>query len=676
MASGYCPEPNFFYNRNIPPPYTPRQQYPSGVLNNPYVQSANQIPFECMRQGTPPPPYQEVVDKMNMKKNSSINLKAEAIVKALALLNGQWATAENIGKLVDHDSKTVEKIVKANRNLFSVMNNGNQIVIELVPKISICMDYLSDIGCESRMVCGNLHICKHFILSKCTLGAKCHFGHKWDTSHNSQVLSKLYLDMIDKNVLHELMKKICKGILPPQICNYYNSENGCKYGEKCGKLHVCKEFVKSGGKCFCSSYSHDIMTPQSKRILKNHDLPINESPRDIIMSLKAVIVKDEAQDNIAKTADRNPNEAKATGKNDRGRESVQNKKEFSASESTGNAAENKEVGKLKYKPAKNQVQRKRETNEEEVNEGKPNKEKRTYRSTDVFGDVKIPGICVFSIDDKCRNERRGCDYLHAKSPFHWQAKKNQHWYNFRIFQSKALESAFCDVSKGSVMINSLIVDKLGDSAKELLSVFGTQKWTADFQTMTIKSSAQEKLEIRRLATKSAADSNSPKATVYKWYFIDDQGKWIRYGEVDSFGNQQFVLTVTNEEIEKQYISDPSSYMEISNSKFKYKLDFSKMRQINLDTGREREIRRRPAHLAYQKKSESEQEATLPSHWCPMPSNQTHILQCLDTNISEYQDIARLVRMTLPTLNIVSIQRLQNPYLWRLFQYKIASLSRR
>lgn len=631
---------------NIPPPYAPPQGHTGGSYYG-YVQPSYQNPPRNVRRYSPPPFYQEV--------DGTSREKILSIVKALALLNGQWATAENIGKLAECDRNTVEKVVKANRNLFSAMNDGKQVVIELVPEIGICMNYLSDKGCNSQMVCGNLHICKYFIFNKCTSGAGCHYGHKWDTSHNKRVLAKLYLDEIDKSVLLQVMKKICKGTLPPQICSYYNSKNGCKYGEKCGQLHICKLFVKSAGKCFCTSYNHNILTPHCKRILKSHDLSINESPRDIIMTLKAVIIKEEEKDNKIETQNTNACDTQAAAENNKGKKKLQH------TVNTGNATERNT---------------KKVTNEERPIEDKPQKVKRTCRATDVLGDVKIPEICVFSIDDRCRNEKKGCHYLHAKSLFHWQAKKNQHWYNFRIFQVKMLENAYRDVSKGTSTISPLIASKLDTSARELLSVFGTRSWTADFQAMTIRSSDQEELEIRRISTKSAADSTSPKATVYKWYFIDDQGKWIRYGDVDSLGKQEFVCAVTSEKIEGQFISDSSSYMEISNSKFKYKLDFSKMRQINTNTGKEREIRRRPAHLSYQNRCESDQEATLPSHWNPMPSNQTHTLQHLDVSSSEYLDIARLVRMTLPTLNIVSIQRLQNPYLWRLFQYKRANLSRR
>nr|XP_027213060.1 poly [ADP-ribose] polymerase 12-like isoform X1 [Penaeus vannamei] len=633
---------------NTPPLYAPPQGHIDG--SNYDVPSRYQIPRN-MGRCSPPPAYQEV-DGMNRERISSI-------VKALALLNGQWATAENIGKLAECDKNTVEKVVKANRNLFSAMNDGKQVVIELVPKIGICMAYLSDDGCKSQIACEDIHICKHFIFNRCTSGSGCHFGHKWDTSHNGHVLSKLYLDRIDKSVLHQVMKKICKGILPPQICSYYNSKSSCKYGGKCGQLHICKQFVLSAGKCFCSSYNHDILTPHCKRILKNHDLSVNESPRDIIMSLKAVITK---EDNI-ETQNINASDTQAAAENSKGEKKLR--------DTESNATERKKIGKTKNTPAKNTE---KESNKERPKEDEPQKGKKTCWSTDVLGDVKIPEICLFSINDRCRNEKKGCDYLHAKSLFHWQAKKNQHWYNLRIFQSKMLESAYRDVSKGTVTISPLNDSKLNDSARELLSVFGTRSWTADFQAMTIKSSDQKKLAIRRISTKSAAESTSPKATVYRWYFIDDQANWIPYGDVDSLGKQEFICAVTSEEIEKQFISDFLSCMEISNSKFKYKLDFSKMRQINLNTGKEREIRRRPAHLSYQKRCESDQEATLPSHWNPMPSNQTHSLQHLDASSSEYLDIARLVRMTLPTLNIVRIQRLQNPYLWRLFQYKIAHLS--
>nr|XP_045582068.1 uncharacterized protein LOC123745523 isoform X2 [Procambarus clarkii] len=754
-----------------PPNYYPSHQSPSdyqGQINPPQY-----VPYSGSGGYNQPPPSYEEANRQNhsskSKNRNTTGLTPEALVKAIVMFDGQWSTSDTLSRQVQKSEQEIAMVVKSRKDLFSFVEKDRGLVIELVPKLVLCSQHLSENGCLSRDSCKDLHMCKTFVTAFCDAGASCQYGHRWDTNHNTPILSKLYLDLIDKRVLHQVMRKVCKGNASI-ICAFYNSKNGCKKNEKCGFIHICKDYVMNCGKCSISdcSLNHDILTDHCKKLLKRFGISINESPRDILINLMSQIQRQEDQSSTGSSG------TKIEGKVEKDKKCVEKKSKDKDSDQSSTAPEKTKSGTKKkdkksdgrskpmddsqddeqspVSPRKTKTGGKHKGKKSSVNKsedkenngdsdqavsgktsgkdksgGKKKKGKKandsskgddsedssssdsdahsqhshdrsqvknkkvvgddsskskrkkrtTYYSSDVCGDVQVPEICLFAVNDKCINAKKGCKYLHAKSLFHWQFERNDKWYNFRIFQSKALENAYRDVSKGSIQIPSLDPSKLESNAKELLNILGTELWTANFKDMTMNdSSGSAQLKIRRISTRSAGDFDNPKSTVYEWYFIDEQGKWISYGQADSLGNQELVCNVTCEDIEKQYLSDPSSSMVISNSQYKYCLNFAQMTQTNLKTSKVREIRRRPSRLSYQKKSSSSDQTSVPNNWLVMGGNQTHVLVPLDPGNKEYQEVASRLRLTLPNANVQKIERLQNPYLWRLLQYKKASLSSR
>lgn len=633
----------------------------------------------------PPPPYvatQRPEPRYSEEKQPQMEdkakLTAEDLVKALAVFDGQWGTGDSLSRHVQRSVEEVNEVVKSRSDIFSHMVDGNEIIIELVPKVNLCSDYLSESSCVSRDSCKDLHLCKFFITGSCKHGSSCQFGHRLDTNHNSSVLSKLYLDLISKHVLYNVIKKVFRGNVSPQICKFYNGKKGCLKKEKCGSLHICEEYVRGVGKCSNTgcSLNHDIFTEHCKRHLRRCGISLNESPRDILLNLKSSLQNQDDDDESTdvsssqksrKSKGKEEDAEKLNTKRDLSHDS--RKKLPSETESDSDSSEQGDTGGEKESKKKNKGKDKEKS-------GK--KTKTTCRSTDVCGDVEIPEICIYAVNDKCLNEKKGCRYLHAKSLFHWQVEKDNNWYNFRVFHSKALEKAYRDVTMGSVQLAPLDPETLDTREKDMLKVLGKELWTVDFRNMQIKGASESKiLKIRRISTRSAAVFDNPKATVYDWYYNDEQGKWICFGQIDSLGKQELACPITCEEIEKQYLSDPSSSMVISNVHFKYKLNFKDMTQTNLETSKVTEIRRRPTGLSYQKKSAASSDNTSnPAYWTPMTPSQTHVLVPLDPSKTEFQEVSSRLRLTNPTAIIQKIQRLQNPYLWCLLQQKKASLSLR
>lgn len=64
----------------------------------------------------------------------------------------------------------------------------------------------------------------------------------------------------------------------------------------------------------------------------------------------------------------------------------------------------------------------------------------------------------------------------------------------------------------------------------------------------------------------------------------------------------------------------------------------------------------------------------PNGWAPMPRDErgnevaVHTVNLANT-CAEYHDVARRVRQTLPSQNIVSIARIQNPFLYQSYQLR-------
>ncbi|XP_053645008.1 protein mono-ADP-ribosyltransferase PARP11 isoform X2 [Cherax quadricarinatus] len=295
------------------------------------------------------------------------------------------------------------------------------------------------------------------------------------------------------------------------------------------------------------------------------------------------------------------------------------------------------------------------------------------------GNVKIPEICVYSIDKRCMYEKSGCVRLHAKCTSQWQVMHRGNWYNMRNFHSKEIEDAFEDVTKDSVKLTILNPQKVGNSGTGMIKILGTKQWEAVFETMMLKclttdGSPNTMMNIRRLSTQSAAISKSGKATLYEWFFQDEQKKWIKYGETNSLGMTHLVSSVKSDEIEQNFCTNPSSPLIFSNSLFTYQLDFAAMKQKNLKTGKEKSVRRRPVKKQSTKPNPVVKKDNLPSAWSVMKDTDIVIQVALDTSCVEYRDIMTRLLATLPSARARTVKRIQNPFLWRAFENKKQELS--
>ncbi|CAL4075809.1 unnamed protein product, partial [Meganyctiphanes norvegica] len=291
-----------------------------------------------------------------------------------------------------------------------------------------------------------------------------------------------------------------------------------------------------------------------------------------------------------------------------------------------------------------------------------------------LGDVEIPEICVYSIENRCQYEKTGCKRLHAKCACHWQMKYDEKWINFRLFQSRELEESFQDPAKNECSITPFDTKMLEPSSRDMFKILGVEMWEANFKLMLIMNdSHSQAYTIRRLSTHSSAISNSAKSTVFEWYFVDKNNKWTKYGDTDSTGNISLTSNVTSNEIEKHFIINGKSLFKFKNADFEYELDFSKMIQRNLKTGKEREVRRRSQKRVPELQLNKKEVEGLPSHWDPMNKSDpmTHVL--LTSSQKEYAEVESLLTAEVTNAHIISINRIQSPFLWRPLKNKMEEL---
>lgn len=302
----------------------------------------------------------------------------------------------------------------------------------------------------------------------------------------------------------------------------------------------------------------------------------------------------------------------------------------------------------------------------------------TLWSHHLQGDAPVLEICYYSVESMCKYEGSGCQRLHSTQHFHWQVtEQGNRWFNLRPNQVTCLERSFCDPSQDGVDLPRLDPATLERSVIGLFILMGRDTWQANFKAMNLSNSSKSKtLQIRRLCTETIS-GQIIQPTNFIWYFLDKNQKWVKYGNVDTVGETTLVSSATSDDIEKHFKQNPSVPMSFQNSSFTYILDFNTMMQTNQKTNVSREVRRRPEpHLPDEKAEKNDQKTStdLPRDWDMMQPEERMRLVALAPSSSEYQTVVGLLTQSIANLNVIKVERIQNPYLWRALQNKIKEMS--
>lgn len=582
------------------------------------------------------------VSRMNNSVKENIN--PSNLAKVLSEFEDFQATLLQLLESLQIDHNSIKKVALDNDSTFEV--DGELILLR--PKVSVCSFHLAK-GCDQKEGCNNIHLCSDYIMGLCR-ERDCYLGHFWCTDHNKRVFTYYHLNFLNVKVLSSLFKMFLSsksGSKDLEVCEQYN-EGNCDISD-CHKLHLCIKFVAgrcSSGKC---SLNHKVLSSEVKNILQSFGISLNETPRDILFSIMK-------SPKIQKVV-----EKFKSGRNEKDSSSEKQPEEITSSEKK----KGETTSALSVK-----------TKEEEKKVEKPLPIK-TVWSSELRGDVTIDEICYNSVEDYCPYEEKGCWRLHCPYHFHWQIKttlgKKQSWVNLTVEQSLALEKAFCDVNVSKVSLPILDPSASHSFDKGLLLILkGKSKWEADFDTMTLNLTDKNvTLELRRLCTETT-ENKRPDPCKFKWYFSDISKNWIEYGNIDSTGNENLKCNLSSKDIENHLQTRPNSPLPFQNQSYTYILDVQNMVQMNLDTNARRNIRRRPIpHL--KEETDDDVSGDLPSHWESMQQDERCRRVTLLPSSEEYKKIDTLFKSQGASQNILKIERVQNPYVYRAFQNKVQEM---
>ncbi|KAM3832886.1 protein mono-ADP-ribosyltransferase PARP12-like isoform 3-T3 [Vipera latastei] len=159
-----------------------------------------------------------------------------------------------------------------------------------------------------------------------------------------------------------------------------------------------------------------------------------------------------------------------------------------------------------------------------------------------------------------------------------------------------------------------------------------------------------------------------------WYWLDENGKWIEYGQKDS---EHCVASISSSELEVTFLTDYRGVVFFQAGTQLYSLNFQEMVQRNVYYGTQRKVCRWPRLVFFGGRRKSEKswrfESSFPFHLFPSTWDQSALpdigykLVEISNSSEEYHEIKMLFEKTMQDYIIHRLQRIQNPSLWQVFQ---------
>ncbi|OXB80247.1 UNVERIFIED_CONTAM: hypothetical protein H355_009967 [Colinus virginianus] len=245
-----------------------------------------------------------------------------------------------------------------------------------------------------------------------------------------------------------------------------------------------------------------------------------------------------------------------------------------------------------------------------------------------------------------------CKSVHFHLPYRWQIYNGITWNDLSLMEE--IEKAYCDPKNSSAA-------------------------GIDFQTMTYLISS-----VRRLSTPSSVvHPTFVLTTKWIWYWKNDQGQWTEYG---TQGEQDVVNSPSSDILENLYLADPSATVQFQSGLYYYQLNFKEMTQMNISSKTKRQVCRRPKFVSYEEvqriKERGQKDFSIPNQTCPPYWDQSALpdLGYKEVEISkissEYQEIKKQFEQTMKSYDVIRVLRIQNPSLWKVFQWHKEQMKRR
>ncbi|XP_031138528.1 protein mono-ADP-ribosyltransferase PARP12 [Sander lucioperca] len=505
---------------------------------------------------------------------------------------------------------------------------GNQIVSPdslIVAKTSLRLCQKKPGECPQ---CDGLHLCRYFVCGDCTFGPKCKNPHSLASPYNAELLKRYGLhDLTEKQLFQLLLQN--DPYLLPEICPHYNKGDGlhgsCKFTTSCSKLHICQHYLqgdcKFGSSC---KRTHNVETHGMK------------------------ILRGFSQENIKNLHEIYRNKLIVMGQQERRATAV---------------------------PALPKVR----TPTKQPSHNNPESPTSSACPFKPMSDADRNEICLFFIRRHCSFKEK-CVRVHWHLPYRWQVldSDGKTWKDLENMED--IEKTYCDPYNDTSCIDSPSPTLGIFRFLSLQSSASPVVQSVDFRTMKYGGSP-----VRRLSTASSV-SKPPHfilTTQWLWYWKDDSGQWQEYGQ----GDGDVPASVTSQTLENVYLADRDTEIPFGAGKQQYILHFKgepgteQMFQQNVKFKTKREVRRRPRFVstldvevklksASSNSSSSSTAECLPSHWDKTAQPDFgYKLVHLSKSAKEYIMIEQLFKRTMPQGKINSIQRIQNPSLWKVFQWQ-------
>ncbi|NXK50233.1 PAR12 polymerase, partial [Chauna torquata] len=559
------------------------------------------------------------------------------LTKTLCAQGGRMGLPELQQHISLSEQQLLETLVAAGPERFLVKRDeGRPAEVLAVSAVRVCVRKECE-GCE------RLHLCKLHLMGKCNLGPRaCKYSHDITSAENKKVLKNHELSGLSENELRVLLLQNDPFFLP-DVCQFYNRRDGtCIQQNNCYKLHICRHFLQGRCKFFLCKRSHNLLHAHPLRVLETGGIDVKiASNFQIIYDHKCVELNKEQKGKSKETS----------SKNQADRKSEEQKPPF---ETTGGSMVHVSpseamlfIQSFHADPGSNapcQSQRELPTGTGGKDEGK--KDDSSANALKDKKEDKCDEICLFYVWKYCKHNDK-CRSIHYHLPYRWQVYDGVTWKDLSMMEE--IEEAYCDPKKSS------IADK-----------------NINFHTMICSSSL-----LRRLSTPSSV--TKPKfvlTTKWIWYWQNDQGQWIEYGEQGEGG---IVNSPSSDILENLYLADPDATVTFQAGLYYYQLNFKEMTQTNISSKTQRRVCRRPKFVSSEDvqkiKKSSQRDSSIPNQACPphwdksaLPDLGYKAVEISNVS-SEYKEIKKQFQQTMKSYSVVRVQRIQNPSLWKVFQWR-------
>ncbi|XP_072241538.1 protein mono-ADP-ribosyltransferase PARP12 isoform X1 [Leuresthes tenuis] len=486
------------------------------------------------------------------------------------------------------------------------------------------------------MRCDGLHLCRYYVCGSCTFGQKCKNPHSLANPYNAELLRRHGLcDLTEKQLFQLLLQN--DPYLLPEVCPHYNKGDGpfgsCKFATSCTKLHICLHFLQGDCKFGTTCKRSHTVDTQGRNLFRGFS-----------------------------------------------QENLQNFHKFYRSKYIIMDQQTRQAPVLPVLPEIGTDQPSHQLSYKK----KPGSPTSSTCPTKPMSDVEKNEICLFFIRRHCSFKEK-CARVHWHLPYRWQVleKDGQTWKDLPSMED--IEKAYCDpacdtscMDQPSATLGLLRHLTLQSSASSV-------DQHVDFKTMTYGGSP-----VRRLSTASTV-SKPPHfilTTQWTWYWKDGSGLWLEYGQGDGDS------TVTSQTLENLYLADRDTEIPFGAGKQQYVLHFKdatgtqQMYQQNVKYKTKREVRRRPRFVSASdvemklrsepsRGTSSSSAESVPSYWDKNALPEFgYKLVSLSGSAKDYNMIEKLFRQTMPHGKISSIERIQNPSLWKVFQWQKEQMQKR